>query len=279
MVKKMVLAAVLCGSFFCARADEQEDLQMLLKQVDFVLFILERNTVRMERYGLHELNDDVNYLSKDLSKQHCQFKLSLAGKDFRAHSIAWDDEQIGRLKITSGKRREPSMYYLLLSKIFPAHIAVQELPIICFDCVVNHVAANKREDIACKPRTKAKSKSLVDVIVPFGEGHLSTQLILDGTVRAVCGFFVQHDVFEQDLALSGKVKKEQAFSKGVLVEVPAEKKADQFDAQEIKAVLEQQAEQKESFLGKCKASLLATFLAMKHVVSCSWAKMLACFGR
>jgi len=280
MVRKILLAAALCGSFFCAGAGEpEEDLRFLLEQVDFVLFILEGNTIRMERYGLHELNDDVNYLSKKLSKEHCQFNLSLTGEDFRAHSIVWDDESDVRLKITSGKRREQSMYYLLLSKLFSPYVDMENLPFICFDCVVNHVEGNDTKDASVLFSSKSQSKSLVDVIVPFGDGHLSTQLILDGVVRSVCGFFVQHDVFEQDLLLSGKVKKEQAFADGILVIASSEEKSGELDPEEVQDLLENKGKQAGTFFGKCKAGLFASIIKMKKLINCSWAKVLACFGR
>jgi len=277
MTKNILLTTVLCCSFFCARAAESnEDVQSLLEQVDFVLFVLERNTIRMERYGLHELNDEINYLSKDLSKSHCQFKLSLTGKDFRAYSISWDEEDFSRLKILSGKRREPNIYYLLLSKIFPPAVQLDDLPLICFECVVRHVDERDSETQQIKRirRGPSRTKSLVDVVVPFGDDCLTTQLILDGSVRSVCGFFVQHDAFGSEIPLSGKIKKEEAFAEGLLVVADPDEKAATLDAQVVEAVMEAKTGASDSV----GASVFAKLMALKNFFGTTWSKFIGCFG-
>ena len=208
MIRKLFLVVVMSfGCFWGARSEVSDEVEPLLKQIDFVLFILERNTLRMERYGLNELVDDTNYLSKDVSEEHCQFKISLSAPNFRAHSVFWDPDSFCRLKIVSGRKKNPEVYYLPLTKVVPEGVDLDDIALICFDCTVH----------AQKKSENSGRKTSVEVVVSACDGDLSTQLVLDGNVRAACGFFVQHDLFGDNLPLTGKIKREDALAKGILV--------------------------------------------------------------
>lgn len=279
MIKKIVFPILLFRSFFCAASyDYSQEIELLLEQVDFVIFVLERNTIRMERYGLHELGDDINYLSKDFSKDHCQFKISLSGKDFRAHSIAWDEVDPSRLRITSGKRKNPTTYFLSLSKIFPEDTSLEDLSIVCFDCVVRHVDEEDKTEISA---TKSIKKSFVDIIIPFEDRDLCTQLVLDGSVRAACGFFVNHDVFNKGFSLTGKIKKEDALVEGLLISdndynflVDKQEFMNEKDSEKNNIAQEQEvSSDKRSFFRKIKDGIIL----IKNYCGSSCSKIISCF--
>jgi len=215
MLKKLLAILLISTSFFCLQADDNDTDSMneMLAQVDLVLFVLQRNTLRMERYSLDQLNNEVNVLSKDISDQHCIFKIRLTSAHSRARFIAWDFERSARLKIIAGKKTVPIMYYLLLEKIIPETVSPEDVSLLLFDCSVEHAKELK----AGRRRTVIDWKSNVTVAVPAPDGELLMQLVLDGKVDAACGFFVEHDLFDQGVPIHGKLKIDDALHQGILV--------------------------------------------------------------
>ncbi|MFC1845610.1 hypothetical protein ACFLX2_00610 [Candidatus Dependentiae bacterium] len=246
MMRKLLLAA-LCGGFFLsARADSNEGVKALLEQVDLVLFVLERNSLRMERYGLHELDSEVNILTKDISKDHCLFRIGMTAPGSRAQLISWDQEDAYRLKIIAGRKRTPQVYYLLLDKLIGVD-GLEDPAMIRFDCSVEHSRILKKG----QPKVRASWKSLVGISVSAGDEELSTKLVLDGRVDAACGLFVQRELFSDKVVISGRMKGQEAIEKGLLipdadgseepVETPSDSQAGSSVAQDEKPVAQGQS--------------------------------------
>lgn len=212
MVKKLLLAVLLGGFFSGIGAEESDVMEELLQRVDLVLFLLEQNTVRMERYSLNELQSDINFVSKDLSRKHCVFTMSMTEKDSKPRTIAWDQEQLDRIKILSGNKKAPKTSYLLLEKLIPSDVPLKDFAMVCFDCNVNFSKAPKNE----APTTKADWRSTIDIMMPAGQQELTIQLVVDGRVKAASGLFVQSDLFDKAL-LCGEVKRQEALDLGVLI--------------------------------------------------------------
>lgn len=217
MIRRILLILILGSSLFCTNVrceqEQKNEVQLLLQQIDLVFFVLQRNTLRMERYGLHELESEINNVPKEISAKHCKFKINLASPGFCAHSLSWDEDDLSRLKIVSGKRRAPEICYLLLSKIFSPEVDLDDVSLIFFDCQIDHPEILKGSGSI----RKADKRSILSIVIPFGKEELCSKFVFDGTVKAACGFFVQHDLFEHGLSLYGKMKRDDAFEKGFLI--------------------------------------------------------------
>lgn len=268
MVKKLLLA-VLLGTFFSGIGAEDRDvMEQLLRRVDLVLFILEQNTVRMERYGLHELQSGVTFISKDLSREHCVFKIGLTEKNSCAPTVTWDQDRVDRIKIVAGKKRT---YHLLLKKLVSANVQLENFEMICFDCVVDSSKTLKKD----MPETSADWKSTVNIMVPAGDEGISMQLVVERRVDAACGLFVQNDVFH-DVALCGKIKREEALDLGVLVEVAA-------DAEVVEeAVVAEDTEEvpvPSSVFTRIKSGFVVGLGSVKKFFSTSWQKVWDTFSK
>ncbi len=217
MMKRSLLI-VLLGSLFLAdmRADEELDVKQLLARVDLVLFVLKRNTLCMERYRLDELDSEINQISREMSEKHCVFKIKMRGANSRANCVAWDNGELARLKIItsarSGKKNDRA-YYLPIDRVIPEEFQTEELALVCFDCAVEH--SNLLKTKRGRPRKLWRSR--ITVAIPAVEGQLSMDLIVDGKVDAACGFFIQNDIFEGGIPLTGKMDMWEAINKGVLV--------------------------------------------------------------
>jgi hypothetical protein len=213
MTKKCLLG-VLLGLLCCGAVRAQEDLTPLLQQVDLVMFILERNAVRMECYGLHELQANGQMISKKLSKQHTIFKISMTEEKAKARHLLWDVLPESRIKIISGSKRSPKTYYLPLPKVLNLTVALDSCTKICFDCDVlcAKVAMQANADLQKEAWT-----STVEIVVPAGDEKAVMQLTWEGKIGAACGLLVQHDVLGNQASVTGKLKREDALAQGILL--------------------------------------------------------------
>ncbi|MCK5633201.1 hypothetical protein KAH94_05595 [bacterium] len=213
MKKKLFWLLCWC-LFFMAKGQESEVTNELLEHVDVILFVLQRNSLRMERYNLADLDQEINTISKQMSKEHTIFKMSLTSPHSKARLIAWDVNHEACLKIIAGKKRVPIFYHLLLDSILPiSDVEDQELALLLFDCSVDCKVESQEEE----SQSKTVRTSFINVIVPVQDSELSMQLVFDGRVDAACGFFVQHDIFECDSPLNGIIKIDEALEKGILI--------------------------------------------------------------
>lgn len=213
MIKRLCFVIFLSGFFSMIKGDQEREFQALLERIDLVIFILEENSLRMERYGLHELDSEVNLLSKDISDKHSIFSIKTATPGSKAQLIFWDKEDDHRLKIIAGKKSAQRIYYLLLDKLINRDTDFPDLAMIRFDCAVEHSRLLKNK----KQKNNVGWKSLVSVSITTGDDELSTKLILDGKVDAACGLFVQRDLFSDKILYTGLIKGKEAINKGILV--------------------------------------------------------------
>ncbi len=270
MVKKLVLVS-LFGAFCCGlRAETQEEIMPLLQHVDLVLFLLEKNTVRMERYGLHELQSSVNVISKELSAEHSVFKIGMTEEKSKARDILWDLSQESRIKIIAGAKRTPKTYYLVFKKIVNPAICLEDCTMMCFDCAVNKTKIEPQDDSNAKPVWN----STLDIVVPVGEEKVAMQLIFNGKIEAACGLFVQNELFQGQIPVVGKLKREEALAQGVLIT--------QKDAQRLfeKAQLlaAPVAASSPSTWSKVKAAFFNSLSTIKDFCKVSWQEVVGCFG-
>lgn len=268
MVKKLVLVLLL-STFFCGvRAETQEDVTPLLQQVDLVVFILERNAVRMERYGLHELQSNNLSISKDISAQHSVFKISMTEEKSKARDMFWDMSSDGCVKIISGAKRTPKNYYLLLKKIMSPDVCMENCTKICFDCAVARAQVVQEDSATAKPEWI----STIEIIVPAGEDKVALQLTWNGKIDAACGLFVQHELFEGQTPVLGKLKREEALAQGILVTENEKQRGAQAEQD---AVVSDGAT---SPWSTAKKALWNALAKIKNLCVVSWQKVVGCCG-
>lgn len=226
MIKKWLLTFLLCGCFFNLKGLERSEMKQLLDQIGFALFVLEDNVIRMESYRLSELTQE---LSKELSSSHCLFTLDMTELSDGPRSLAWDQDTTGCVNIVAGQESAPMIYHFLLDKLVPAVVQSEtSTPVYC-DCTVTH-SNNPGQ------KTKNSSKSCVSVSLSSGGDSYTMELVFDGKMDAACGFLVQHDLLENEIALRGKVGMQTALDKGILVmmhKADAESQDHKKDTQEV----------------------------------------------
>lgn len=99
------------------------------------ILMLEKNVLRVERYGLHELNEGDNYLTRKTSNAHCSHVLNLGERGMHVSSVALDAAQPSALQVSAyrGKNSVDYMFdwaQLLMSdatQVQPAMHAVVKL--------------------------------------------------------------------------------------------------------------------------------------------------------
>jgi hypothetical protein len=267
MVKKLLLASIITACCVGVRAETQNDAVPLLQQVDLVLFLLERNAVRMERYRLDELQSNVNVISKELSSDHSIFKVSMAEEKSKARLMSWDCSSDGRIKIIAGAKKAPKTYYLMMNKIVNPEVCLEGCTMICFDCVVNRT----KVDAQGMPDAKPEWNSTIDVVVPAGDDKVAIQLVFDGKIDAACGMFVQNGLFAGAMPVVGKLKREEALAQGVLVaqEVAVSRGADVVDSSSIVSA--------PSVFSTIKTTFFNSLHVIKNFFNVSWQKLVGCF--
>lgn len=258
MVKKLLITLFcLCGAAG-ARADMQDEIIPLLQRIDLVLFLLEGNTLRMERYGLHEVAAETTIIGPEVSAERTMLKICLTDGPSCAGIVSWDCSCVGQLKIIAGQKRSPQTYFLPLTKIVNQTASVDNCVMLCFDCFLEY--EQESNDLG------VQRKSIVEIVVPIGDAQESMKFVFDGVIDAACGMFVQNDLFQGEVPVCGELNKDLALASGVLVERHGAERGSSFSVQ-------RDVVSKPSFFDSAKATLLSSLSAIKNFCSTTWQKL------
>ncbi|MDR3550367.1 MAG: hypothetical protein P4L31_03070 [Candidatus Babeliales bacterium] len=86
-------------------------------QFSLLLFTLEKNVVRIERYCLDELACDVNRVSRQASNSHCLYKLTLSEQGSSVTNIGWNIFGIDALVVETQRNKIKSYLGLSWAKL------------------------------------------------------------------------------------------------------------------------------------------------------------------
>lgn len=81
-------------------------------QFSLILFTLEKNVVRIERYCLDELACDVNRVSRQKSNSHCLYKLTLSKRGQSVTNISWNIFDVENLIVETQRNKKKSYFGL-----------------------------------------------------------------------------------------------------------------------------------------------------------------------
>lgn len=74
------------------------------------ILMLEKNVLRIERYGLHELNEGDNYLTRKTSNAHCTHVLNLGERGMHVSSVALSASQPSALQVSAYRGKNEVEY-------------------------------------------------------------------------------------------------------------------------------------------------------------------------
>lgn len=154
-----------------------------------ILFTLEKNVVRVERYSLDELAHDVNRLSKKESNSHCRYILHLGERGQQVTNIGWNFSNMKNLMIETmhGKKQ---IYYALDWAALLAKENEKAQGFMRADVTIREVF-----NVALKQPRDAQKKGITwlsSLAITWGicSHQLAINLIIEGKVHAACAAIV-----------------------------------------------------------------------------------------
>jgi len=225
MLKKIIIIAALCSSI-CIYANELDDIlaeesqkgkltetvykaicpvkKTKEEKIDFVLFTLIGNQLRLERYALEDLKNKTIDIPRDISKEHTVFIINMKERRYSTKKIEWDEVEAGRMNINTHHKSTPQNYVVYIESIFKE--APEDVMVICFDC-----------SITTKKNEKNRWYSKINIILPIKIDDEDINVTFNSKVKGACGFFMERKEFKRLVKYSGKMSKKAALRNGLLV--------------------------------------------------------------
>lgn len=171
-----------------------------------VLFLLDRNVLRIERYDLNTLNDELNIISRKKSNENCDFALKLGERGQSVVDIKFNPADVTELFVLS-KRGKKEIPYLLDW----AALIVRD------DVLVDEAVRAQAQIIPNKslsPLTHFKNKAQTKIEIEWAQKRLLIQL--QEPFQQVAAVVVPQDLFKNTVARSRIVLAKELFESGIM---------------------------------------------------------------
>jgi len=183
-----------------------------------ILFTLEKNVVRVERYSLDELAHDVNRLSRNYCNTHCRYILRLGEQGQQVTDIGWNFSDIHNVMIETSRNKK-SIYYALDWVSLLAQTNAKAENFMRADVSIREVF-NVDMKTARETMTRGMTwLSSLAIVWGISSHQLVINLIIEGKVQAVCAAVVPNYFLDDTLEPCVDLKKHELVQAGVLTKI------------------------------------------------------------
>ncbi|MCX5922893.1 MAG: hypothetical protein NTX86_06230 [Candidatus Dependentiae bacterium] len=280
MIKRqwLVLLLMCLGATVGIKASHNGILECSINQFSLLLFTLEKNVVRIERYGLNELMSEINRFSRHESNEHCIAMLNLGEHRQRVVDIEWSAMNMEDLLVTTIRSKNPIVYALDWSSLV-AYEDAQVQEFMRANARINDVF---NIDFSNGGHVDRAVRWFTSLAVEWGVGdeNLTISLIIERKIERVCGAVVPNCFLDDNGDMGVIWKKDELIDAGVLTLLPqddgmatrAQDHVGDLCTDELGVDLDD-VEENQSFISSCYYSVGATLSAIGDYlyswVSCS----------
>lgn len=228
MVKKLwILMLVVCTNIAVSqdnvcRGSLEGSLEGLLEssfdRFSLILFTLEKNVVRIERYSVDELAHDINRLSRSYCNTHCRYILRLGEQGQQVAHIGWNFSDVHNVMIET-HRNKKQIYYALDWVSLLAQPNAQAENFMRTDVKIREVF-NVNVKTARETMTRGVTwLSSLAVTWGIASHQLVINLIIEGKVQDACAVIVPNYFLDDTLEGCVDLKKHELINTGVLTKL------------------------------------------------------------
>jgi len=183
------------------------------EQFSLILFTLDRNTVRVEKYTLDEFAPEMNRVSKQSSRTHCFYKLRLGEQGEKVNNIAWNFSDIDNL-IVETSRSSKKIYYALNWRTLVAQAGFTAQDYMRAEANIQEVY-----NVTSEGSNAVDWFSSLEVKWGLPTFELRINLRLERRVQAAAAVIVPNYVLEADLYDCNELKRAELFTLGILKKI------------------------------------------------------------